>query len=110
MTCECFAALGPGFRGLPSGHLLLVVGEAERAVVVGQVPDQFVVRVGRGRRPLELFAKFASSSHVDRIGDRLSSCPDPVMGSDEPAVVADLDAGQVGVDVDEPADDVRVDG
>lgn len=32
------------------------------------------------------------------------------MGSDEPAVVADLDAGQVGVDVDEPADDVRVDG
>ena len=32
------------------------------------------------------------------------------MGGDEPAVVADLDAGQVGVDVDEPADDVRVDG
>ena len=41
---------------------------------------------------------------------RHAACPDTVVSSDQPALVADFDPRQVSCHVDEPADDCRVNG
>ena len=89
---------------------LAAVDEAEGAVVVGQVPHQPVVRIGCRAGLLELLAQHLRGRDVGGVGDRHAARPDPVVGGDQPSFVADLDPGQVGGDVDEPADHRGVDG
>lgn len=81
-----------------------------KAVVVGQVPHQAVVRIGCWSGLLELFTRDLRGRDVGWVGDRHAPGLDPAMSRDEPAFVADLNPGQVGGDVDEPVDHSRIDG
>ena len=98
-------------RGGRGGHHAdLALDQAERAVVVGQVPHQVVIRAVVGWRAAGTAGAAPRGRDVGGVGDRLPAGPDPGMVSHETPVEADPDPFQVGGDVDQPADRGRVDG
>ena len=84
------------------------VAQAERAVVVAQVPDQ-VITGGDGAGVLELLAQPRGGLDMRRVGDGCSPGPDPgVFG--HAGLGTDPDAVQISGHVDHPPDQGRVDG